>query len=202
MKIKSLLSKWKADGGIITFVWIKGHNGIESNEVVDILAKNSIKFGTDITNDICMNDCINVFKNNMKKKWTYLWQQFCFSSPTRYSLIHPEIPTKFWHEDQNIPRKYTSIISRLKFGHGCYPGHLARLNLIPSNLCEYCNTEGNLDHIIFNCQKYINESNSLYINLIRCGVMAPFNLLHVLCLNKIDYLKIIITFLSKTGVKI
>lgn len=67
MKIKSLLSKWKADGGIITFVWIKGHNGIESNEVVDILAKNSIKFGTDITNDICMNDCINVFKNNMKK---------------------------------------------------------------------------------------------------------------------------------------
>ena len=109
---------------------------------------------------------------------------------------------KVWHDDLNIPRKYTSMISRLKFGHGCYPAHLARLNIIPSSLCEYCNTEGTLDHLLFSCQKYIKECNILYTNLIRCGVTAPFNLLHVLCLNKIETLTYIITFLSKTGVKI
>lgn len=202
IKIKSLVWEWRANGGNIAFVWVKGHSGLHYNELVDSLAKDSVIHGVDIINEICLNDCINVFKNKMNIKWTHLWHEFGCISPTRYSLIQPDIPKTLWHDNLNIPRKYISIINRLKFGHGCYPVHLARLKIINSNLCEYCNTEGDLDHIIFNCSAYINECNILYINLIKCGVMAPFNLLHVLCLNKIEIIQHLISFLSKSGVKI
>ena len=128
-----------------------------------------------------MNSC----KRLIKREWSIMWQEFVFTNPTKYTNISPEIPSKFWHDNFNLPRKYVIIINRIKFGHGCYPSHLYRTGISPTNSC---NVEGDLDHIFFNCSKHTDTSNELYKKLINLKIEIPFNLLHLICLNNNDIL--------------
>ena len=138
----------------------------------------------------------------MKIQWSEMWRSYCETHPNRYTLIQPNIPSKPWHENLDIPRKYITIINRIKFGHACYPSFLAKIGIIQSSLCEYCQMEGNLEHIFFSCQKNQYECNLLYNNILHNSVPAPFNLSYVLSLNRRELLSSIIQFIKNTNLKL
>ena len=199
--IKQLIYNLKTNGIEIQIVWVKAHVGILYNEQVDILAKESIHTGQ-IVEGLCLSDCIKMRRSMIRKKWSSLWNEFCLTNPTRYTLIQPTISVQPWFYSYNIPRKYSTIISRIKFGHGCYPTHLHRIGILPSDACEHCNILGDLEHIFFGCSKHTDESNELYNNIINMKIETPFNLTHLLFLQKEDVINCIIQFLRKTNIKL
>lgn len=202
--IKILLKELQTLGRYIKFIWVKAHIGLQHNEEADVLAKESISSGTDISNQLCIQDSVNMQKSNLKKKWAHVWTEHCFTNPSRYTSIHPVIPQKHWHESLDIPRKYITIINRIKFGHGSYPAHLYRLKILSTDICPSCNIneKGDLDHIFFGCNKHLSDCNQLYYDLIKTNVQAPINLLHILSLNRIPIVSLLITFIKNSGIQI
>lgn len=54
---------------------------------------------------------------------------------TQYAFIHLSVSSKSQYIDYYLSRHYRSTMVRLKFGHGKYPAHLHRINLIESPAC-------------------------------------------------------------------
>ena len=180
IKIKKLLHNVLAMGKEVHFVWVKAHIGIKNNEIVDSLAKDSINSGFPLEPKICLSDSFNFLKFKFRNKWSELWRDFCHSNPTRYTLLHPDLPSKFWHENYDYPRKYVTTIIRLKFGHACFPAHLYKINVLSTENCDTCNVKSDLDHIFFQCAKYRAASDRLYNNLLNYKIQSPFNVLSLL----------------------
>lgn len=199
IKIKHLVRENQLLGRQIHFIWVKAHVGL--NEKVDEIAKQSVFSECSSVYKLCLTDTSLALKRSLKDKWNYLWYEFCFTNPSRYTLIHPEIPTTYWHENLNIPRKFITTIIRLKFGHACYPVHLFKIKVLPSNKCTFCDAIGDLDHIFFECPNNFEESNNLYQNLIKCNIQAPVNLLSLLALDNRQIFNAVIEFLKSTNMK-
>lgn len=202
LNIKKTIHRLYLNGGHIVFMWVKAHIGIHFNEKVDSIAKQSISTGLESTQHLSYDDCVNICRRTIKQKWSNLWEKFAFTNPTRYTKINPEIPSNYWHDKFNLPRKYITVINRIQFGHGCYPVHLNKMGVSASNLCDTCNIEGDLDHIFFNCSKYPDATNDLFNSLLKLNIETPFNLLSLLCLNRTDIINCLISFVHNSGVKI
>ena len=183
-----------------TFIWKKLYSG---NEHADTLAKEGAYSRCILHHKISLADTYSVLNINLKAKWNYQWYEYCFTNPTRYTRIHPNIPNKFWHEDFQVSRKYVTSLIRLKFGHACYPAHLYKIGVYTSPNCDQCNVTADLDHIFFGCAKYQNASNALISNIARnCKMLAPFSMLNLLCLGSKKIYTYIFGFLEETGIKL
>ncbi|CAH1977693.1 unnamed protein product [Acanthoscelides obtectus] len=200
--IRWKISQLKQRGLRITLVWVKAHSGIIHNEKADDLAKMSITSGTKLDIPLSMQDNRVILKGNLLKRWRSEWIEYCFTNPTRYNLIHPSLPRGYWHENFKIPRKYISCITRAKIGHGVFPSHLARLNLVPSALCDVCEVYGDLDHCFFGCAKFLDHCNALYSDLVKSGISAPLNTSHVFSLGRSDVIILVVKFIRNSGIKI
>ncbi|XP_050519048.1 uncharacterized protein LOC126893140 [Diabrotica virgifera virgifera] len=163
VELKILISELTIRQFNIIFTWVKAHIGLQNNEKVDELAKDGSLNGEEISNDIGLQDCISISKYNLKNSWKLRWKQYCVNHPTSYTLLHPEIPTQYWHKNQDLSRYDIVTINRLKFGHACFPSHLFKIDLIDSDLCEICNIPSDLNHIFFACNKFNIHRNKLYI---------------------------------------
>uniref|UniRef100_A0A6P7FAQ5 Uncharacterized protein LOC114328088 n=1 Tax=Diabrotica virgifera virgifera TaxID=50390 RepID=A0A6P7FAQ5_DIAVI len=67
----------------IIFTWIKAHIGLENNEKVDQLAKDSIFSGEETLNDIGLQECKTTSKTRLHDNWKLQWNQYCINFPTR-----------------------------------------------------------------------------------------------------------------------
>lgn len=202
LKIKILIRNFYLQGRQVHFIWVKSHIGLEGNEHVDSLAKDSVSTGASYEHGLCLSDCLITLRRKFKQKWNSLWHEFCLTSTTQYILLHRDIPSSFWHDNFGVARKYITTIIRMKFGHACYPYHLHKIKVITSNLCDRCNSVGHLDHIFLECSKFSDASNKLYNNLISCGFSPPFNILSLLTMNNKDVFDCIIQFLKDTNIRL
>lgn len=64
----------------IHYIWVKAHNGIKYNEKVDLLAKDSVESG-DPVNSLCLQDCINISKSDLKKNGLLIGTNFVSLHP-------------------------------------------------------------------------------------------------------------------------
>nr|CAH7714765.1 unnamed protein product [Callosobruchus chinensis] len=186
----------------IILLWIKAHAGLQANEVVDRLAKESIHTGLELANDIFVKECISERKSKMKQMWNNAWKEYCTQRPTRYTFIHPTIPHELWHKDLPYSRSDIVTIARLKFGHACYPYHLNKIGVQTTNICDTCNTVSDLDHIFFGCRKYNAQSNQLHSALIKKKIQSPFNLVSLLAMNRTDIFDALLDFTKACGLKL
>lgn len=187
----------------ITFLWVKAHTGLEGNEYVDKLAKDSVIDGTLTENNLVLSDANNNFKSIIKDKWRQRWQSYCRNSPTKYSLFVPSIPLNHWHQNYNVSRRYIVTLIRLKFGHACYPAHLNKIRILHSDQCTVCQVRGDLDHVFFECIKYQDQIQKLHDALInKVQVFAPYNLNNLIALDNPAIYNELMLFLRETNLKI
>lgn len=203
IKIKHNINKINLSGKKVNFLWVKAHIGIQHNEHVDMLAKKGISAGNEPNHKMSLTDTHAVIKQTSKLKWDYLWSQYCFTNPTRYTRIHPNIPRNFWHENFQVSRKHVTSIIRLKFGHACYPAHLHKIGIYSSPNCDHCDTVADLDHIFFGCMKYHDASSTLIKHIINdSNIMAPFNILSLLSTASRKVYTYIMEFINSTKIRL
>ena len=197
------LGQLKKQGYSIYIVWVKAHIGLIYNEKADELAKESCNLEYLHMDELCEGDVIAIMRTNLKRRYEERWNSFMRHSSTRYSLIQTKLPIKLWFSEFSVHRRYVSIINRLRFGHGSYPTHLTKINIIASDICQHCGVDvGDLDHILFACSKHKIDCQILYDNIASTGVQTPLNLLHCLSLNKKEIIYHIINFFKTTGIVI
>ena len=149
----------------LILTWTPGHEGIEGN----VLADQQTKVLTDAT-DLSLEKIhySNFLKSNSKKilhSWQESWTDSIIVKGARLGAIQPTVALTSWFEEIILLKKYTNIISRMRIGHGTFPQHLHRINIVDSNLCSSpnCNEVGSLNHILLHCSHLQPPSTILAI---------------------------------------
>lgn len=124
----------------ITLKWIRGHIGIQGNEMADSLAKSATLNSTFIT-DIQIP--ISTLKYNLKTELMQTWQREWEGSQKgrfTFSLLPNVSQRNFLNE--------TSLLYFLT-GHGSFPSYLQKINKSPSDKC-FCGAKGDPLHYVYN----------------------------------------------------
>ncbi|KAI5708547.1 hypothetical protein M8J77_024951 [Diaphorina citri] len=121
------------------------HKGIQGNDRVDILAKESIT--ADILPTINSHDIKTHYKKSLLNTWNNKWKNL--PSPNKLREIKDNV---FQWDSSNLEnRRDEIVITRIRIGHSLYThGYLMDRANIPS--CSFCNTESlSIKHIIIHC---------------------------------------------------
>lgn len=140
----------------VNIVWIPAHVGIDGNETVDTLAKQAATIQDRLALKLPYTDYIPTIKEKMKEDRQALWN----TTTTQLHTIKPKIDRPWFHQLGNRSRSFITTLSRLRTGHSCLPVHLHRLRIIDSPLCRCQNENGDLDHLLFQCNHPVTESRS------------------------------------------
>uniref|UniRef100_A0A6P7FHB2 Uncharacterized protein LOC114329420 n=1 Tax=Diabrotica virgifera virgifera TaxID=50390 RepID=A0A6P7FHB2_DIAVI len=145
---------------------------------------------------------VKILKKNWRKNiWRKNWRHIDnIAKKNRYCSIQKKIPNRTWFQPYNHSRKYITTITRLRFGHACYPTHLHKIRVLENDRCPNCDKKADLDHISFECQKYKNETDRFIQQLHRLKIPAPFNILSILANGQESMYNALVMFLSSTKI--
>lgn len=146
---------------IVKLKWIASHSRINGNEIADDIARRGInEVDLRATTKVPLTDSQSNTKVKIKQAWYEFWQldQVQNGKGKWYGSIQTSLPCKPWYADpkyKEASRDFITTINRLRFGHHKTPSHLARINIISSNICPYCNSDiGDINHFIFKCPQF------------------------------------------------
>lgn len=200
LRIFRLLCSLHKEQVVVNFIWVKAHVGICYNEYVDKLAKESAISGNKLQFKICLSDTLNLTKMHLFTKWSEYYSQFKNDNPNnRYTQIEGNINKNPWFQHIEERRNLITTVSRLRFGHACFPQHLKRIGVVDTDMCISCGVPCDLDHIFFGCSCHSRATDDFINRLLELKISLPTNLLHLLSLKNIHIYKELVRFLSNTN---
>ncbi|XP_044766208.1 uncharacterized protein LOC123322331 [Coccinella septempunctata] len=201
-RIRNLLMKASHKNMKIFLVWVKGHSGIDGNEIVDASAKDA-RISGEILNIPCYPDILAEFKHGIRKKWKHRWKEIGQNiSKNKYFLIHPDLPKKVPHIFAfDVNKKYCTIITRMKINHGLFNEHLHQIGISNSPLCAEDEEIADLNHLIFSCSK-TREKHELIEKLLETNIQLPVNIQALLASENKNVYDILVEHIIKNGILI
>lgn len=184
----------------VSFAWIPSHHNIYGNEKADKLAKAAVDDGDIFYYKNYCFDLIALPKSDFLKSWDENWRSSSQIKGTYYKKIQPYIPIKPWFSIMKFGKQCSSIISRMRLGHTCCPVHLAKLNILSSNICECGTEEGSINHIFFSCP--LNDNSSFIESLVSSHIPMPTSITDVLYTNDLNIYNILCKFITMNNIKI
>ncbi|KAL0803382.1 hypothetical protein ABMA28_017394 [Loxostege sticticalis] len=200
IETRKLLEKCLSNGLQVVFAWIPSHSRIPGNEIADRLANDAVVSGDMFPYRNYSHDLVTLPKFYLRKSWNEDWNRSGQIKGKFYKNIQHDIPIKPWFFRTRLDKRATSSIIRMRLGHACVPAHLARLHIVDNDMCECGEEVGDINHILFSCQKY---DRSFFISsLISLRIPFPTCIKCLLYDNDYDVYKCISLFLSKNDIKI
>lgn len=155
--IQHLLNKIQHNN-IVDFLWIPGHVGISGNEKADCLAKYAATSQLQADNNrITPTD----FKNLINSKFSVYRNQQWSNVPNTNKLSKIKTTTAKWPLfSQN--RRESVVLSRIwLYTHG----HLMNRSTAP--VCQVCNVEISIQHLIEDCPQYTQQRTTHHITSLK-----------------------------------
>lgn len=174
-------SNWK-----LHFGWIKGHSGIEGNEIADRLAKQAAAEDREIVYDRVPKE---VIITQEKEKGIEMWQQQ-WTDSRNGAISKAYFPSVKNRLRQKIPffPEFTAIVT----GHGKLRAYLHRFRLSDNPICPCGEEEQTADHVVFQCKKLYKERKEMSKRIRNIGGDWPTT--HDKLVSK--YLQIFVRFIS------
>ena len=184
-EIQTLLHKLFNNNINVILCWTPSHVELKGNEDADKAAKEAINYPS-LKKSVPVYDILSLIKCKVKQKWQSEWESFPITNKLRSikTSISP------WQSSIQKCRQFEVILTRLRIGHtNLSHGHLMSSphNLPP--ICELCNSQMSVQHILVECNKYERQ---------RC-VFRCKNLIDIL--SETDHFSFyaILTFLKQTN---
>ena len=142
----------------VTLCWIPSHIGIEGNERVDTYAKEAKDLP--ITPQLLpVEDYIKYSKSVTKKKWQNHWRENYHNN----KLKEIKDTVNIWPSSIQKDRKNSTALTRLRIGHTRLThGHLMCNPHDPVPICDTCNVQITVKHILMICPKYKVQRDLLF----------------------------------------
>jgi hypothetical protein len=137
----------------VKLFWVRGHVGIDGNELADRAAKFSAKSNLDVayeTNWVSFNSVKTLVKKEIQSCWDKTWRE---SEKGRFTWnLFPKVsvsPVDFYI---SCSRNKNYYITRLLTGHYFQAEYLHRVGRLDSPMCQNgCDEMETLDHFLFLC---------------------------------------------------
>lgn len=170
MSIKALSSQYRQDciyeiyeilfrlqrNTVIVFMWVPAHIGVKGNEAADVLAKEACDIDEIMEILYSKSEVKAIVRNNIIKEWQYNWDREI--TGRHYYRIQKKVGNRRKCKGDN---KTEGIITRLRMGHSGLNKTLHLIGKHPTGLCDHCQEEESVEHILCHCPKYITEREIL-----------------------------------------
>ncbi len=134
------------------------HVGVEGNEIVDFLAKESIKHEiVYIEIPLCRTEIKTIIKGHTNK----IWQEYWDIIDTGRHLYNIQKQVVISNIRCNRNPKEEKIITHLRIGHAGLNCTLQRIGKHLTGLCSHCNTQETVKHILLDYKRYKEERREL-----------------------------------------
>ena len=148
----------------IDFCWVPGHVGIRGNEKADEAAKEAVRIGSVLNTNVPLDDFRRKVRAFISNRWHDHWSNL--SSNTKLRAICPSVFPCWSSLFITRDRRESIVSTRLRIGH-C---HLTHKYLLCSGddrhvpVCDICNTDLTVYHVLVDCRKYLNERRTNNLN--------------------------------------
>src|SRR5438552_806337 len=136
----------------IQLEWVPGHMNIKGNELADKAAKKGTKLQRIAAESyISLAFIKKKVKESALTEWHKTWQD---SKKKGKHYNQFECKPKWKIKEKTIKKQIWSTYIQLKLGHGYFKSYLNRLSNYNSELCQFCNTKENPEHLLLHCERY------------------------------------------------
>ena len=157
-EIRFVLHEMKLQKISVTLCWIPSHIGLEGNEKADMYAKEA-KGRPASTELIPVEDYIRYSKSMVKEKWTNYWRENYHDDRSKELKDTVDL----WPSSYQKDRKKSTTLTRLRIGHTRLThGYLMCNPHDPVPMCDTCNVQVTIKHILMMCPKYKAQRDLLF----------------------------------------
>ncbi|EFN65847.1 hypothetical protein EAG_02388, partial [Camponotus floridanus] len=146
----------------IYLIWIPSHKGFIGNEIADILAKQGASERADDSIHVPFQDLTSVFKN---EEWNDTQDRILTQARVKgqhyFSNYYKRSRKKSWFYGIQADRYFCTLINRIRANHYNLNASLARKEYIASAQCECGYDYEDIDHVVWSCDRYSRERESL-----------------------------------------
>ncbi|XP_033234440.1 uncharacterized protein [Drosophila pseudoobscura] len=128
---------------------------VEMNTSVDAAAKEAHRRGKYTVVKWNLKDAMCEIHRILKAEWEREYAEFASIKHRGYCSLFPSTSSKPWFLNKTKLKAIDAKrINRLLSGNAFDRHTLAKMHVVPSNICDTCDSIDNASHLIFNCTKY------------------------------------------------
>jgi RNase H len=150
--IRKWAEKFQNLGIQMQLEWVPGHMNIRENDLADAAAKKGTKL-----QKVAVESYISLafIKKKVKKTALVDWNKMWQDSKTKGKHYKQfECKSKWNLKAKTIKKQIWATHIQLKLEHGYFKSYLCRLPNYDSEICQFCNTRENPEHMLLHCRRY------------------------------------------------
>lgn len=193
-EVLQLSTNLVSKGSQVKFMWVPAHVGIRGNEMADKLAKRALlKDTVELQISLSKTEVKSIVWEKINQMWQVRWDR-----EERGRQLYRIQNSVKGNRLAGGNRREEIVITRLRLGHCLLNKTLKLMGKHQTGLCEECQVEESVEHVLIECQRYLEQRGKMSIDLREIGVQE-LTLKSLLGGNGRAQFRVLMTFLKETG---